>query len=216
MAPPPQQTCTAPACTFQTPAGMPTWDLVMTSLNQHTTVAHTREQGAGQPHAVRPKPAPVHRPEIDLGTTENDWNFFKAEFERYKRTTGISGQTVLDELWHCQSKQLRVLTQSDSTTSTLDTEGKLLDKLKSLAVTTLHSAVHLIALRELKQAQAESIRAFIARARSIASNCGLTKPCTGCQLDVSFVEETLFGVVLAGLYDGNILVYKPFLRRKSN
>ena len=56
----------------------------------------------------------------------------------------------------------------------------------------------------MKQAQAESIRAFIARARSTASNCGLTKPCTGCQLNVSFVEETLFGVVLAGLYDGNI------------
>ena len=71
-------------------------------------------------------------------------------------------------------------------------------------VTTLHSAVHLIALRDLKQAQAESIRAFIARARSTASNCGLSKACAGCQEEVSFVEETLFGVVLAGLFDGNI------------
>ena len=205
MAPPPQQKCTAPGCTFETPANMPSWDLVVNSLNQHTTVAHAPPvQAPGQPHAVRPKPAPVQRPEIDLGTTESDWNFFKAEFERYKRTTGIAGQTVIDELWHCQTKQLRVLLQSDSTTSTLDTEVKLLDKLKSLAVTTLHSAVHLIALRELKQAQAESIRAFIARARSTASNCGLSKPCAGCTTEVSFVEETLFGVVLAGLFDGNI------------
>ena len=177
----------------------------MNSLNQHTTVAHpTAAHNPGHPQAVRPKPAPVQRPEIDLGTSETDWNFFKAEFDRYKRTTGISGQTILDELLHCQTKELRVLLQSDSTTATLDTETKLLDKLKSLAVTTLHSAVHLIALRDLKQAQAESIRAFIARARSTATNCGLSKACVGCQAEVSFVEETLFGVVLAGLFDGNI------------
>jgi hypothetical protein len=112
---------------------MPTWDLVMNSLNQHTTVAHpTAAHNPGHPQAVRPKPAPVQRPEIDLGTSETDWNFFKAEFERYKRTTGIAGQTILDELWHCQTKELRVLLQSDSTTATLDTETKLLDKLKSL------------------------------------------------------------------------------------
>ena len=140
MPPPPQQACSAPGCQFETPPNMPTWDLVMNSLNQHTTVAHpTINQG---PVAVRPKPAPVQRPEIDLGTTESEWNFFRAEFERYKRTTAIIGQTVLDELWHCQSKQLRVLLQSDSALMTLDTEEKLMDKLKSLAVTTLHSAVH--------------------------------------------------------------------------
>jgi hypothetical protein len=34
---------------------------------------------------------------------------------------------------------------------------KLLDKLKSLAVTTLHSAVHLIALRDLQQELLDSL-----------------------------------------------------------
>ena len=97
-----------------------------------------------------------------------------------------------------------MLLQSDSTMASLDTEKKLLAKLKSLAVTTLHSAVHLIALRDLQQRQAENIRAFIARARATASNCGLSKACSSCQTEISFVEETLFGVVLAGLHDGNI------------
>ena len=59
--------------------------------------------------SVRPKPAPIQRPEIDLGTSESEWNFFIAEFDRYKRTTGITDQTVLDEHWHCQTKQLRIL-----------------------------------------------------------------------------------------------------------
>ena len=207
MAPPPQQKCTAPECVFETPDKMPTWELVMNCLSLHTQVAHPQAApgpGHGQPQTVRPKPAPVQRPEIDLGTTESEWNFFKSEFDRYKRTTGIAGQTVLDELWHCQTKQLRMLLQSDSTMASLDTEKKLLDKLKSLAVTTLHSAVHLIALRDLQQRQTENIRAFIARARATASNCGLSKACSSCQTEISFVEETLFGVVLAGLHDGNI------------
>ena len=71
----------------------------MNSLNQHTTVAHAVvPDPTRQPNGVRPKPAPVQRPDIDLGTSETDWNFFKAEFDRYKRTTGIAGQTILDEL----------------------------------------------------------------------------------------------------------------------
>ena len=121
----------------------------MDSLRLHTQVAHGVPHQQGHTHDVRPKPAPVQRPEIDLGTTESDWTFFITEFDRYKRTTGIKGQTILDELWHCQTKQLRILLQSDTSVDTLDTEIKLLDKLKSLAVTTLHYAVHLIALRDL-------------------------------------------------------------------
>ena len=103
--PPPQQNCTAPGCDFETPLNIPTWELVIQCLTNHTQVAHAvqpiqqpRDQGV---LSARPKPAPVQRPEIDLGTTESEWNFFIAEFDRYKRTTGITGQTVLDELWHC-------------------------------------------------------------------------------------------------------------------
>ena len=176
----------------------------MTCLTNHTQVAHAQPAITQGILSVRPKPAPVQRPEIDLGTSESEWNFFIAEFDRYKRTTGITGQTILDELWHCQTKQLRILLQSDTNVTTLDTEEKLRDKLKSLAVTTLHSSVHLIALRDLQQGSTEGIRPFVARCRATASNCGLTKKCQGCQEEVSFIEETLFGVVLAGLHDGNI------------
>jgi len=83
----------------------------------------------------------------------------------------ITGQTVLDELWHCQTKQLRILLQSDTDITTLNTEEKLRDKLKSLAVTILHSSVHLIAHRDLQQGSTEGIRELVARSRTMASNC---------------------------------------------
>ena len=94
-------------------------------ISRHVGSVHAvpaRGQAGAQPAAVRPKPAPVARPEIDLGASEHEWKFFVAEFERYKRTTGISGTTVLDELWHCQAKSLRSLMQAEASITSLDTE----------------------------------------------------------------------------------------------
>ena len=203
MPPPTPIPCSVPDCDWVTPATCPTWELLRDMLQIHTSSAHGTP-AAGQPGQVRPKPAPVARPEIDIGATEHDWRFFKAEFDRYKRSTGIKDQTILDELWHCQSKPLRSLMQAEASVDSLDTEAKLLEKIKSLAVVTLHSAVHLVELRNLVKGQHEPIRKFVARARNIANSCNLSKKCGSCSHDVSFLDETVFGVVLAGLNDPNI------------
>ena len=199
--------CSVALCDYTTPAGCPNWDVIRDMLTIHASSAHNAQLGGanagGGEHSVRPKPAPISRPEIDLGSSEADWRFFTDEFERYKRTTGVVGQHVLDELWHCQSKPLRTLMQAEDTAS-LTTEQTLKDKIKSYAVVTLHAAVHLVELRSMKQGQAEPIRKFVARARNVASSCDLAKTCSGCQTTVSFLDETIFGVVLAGLKDSNI------------
>ena len=125
-----------------TPAGTPTWDMVRDMLQIHAASAHNAQIGdggaGGGEQIVRPKPTPVSRPKIDLGSSEADWRFFTDEFARYKRTTGVNGQHVLDELWHCQSKPLLTLMQAEDTAS-LNTEAILLAKIKSYAVLTLHS-----------------------------------------------------------------------------
>ena len=84
------------------------------------------------------------------------------------------------------------------------TEDLFFAKIESLAVVTLHSAVHLVELRNVPQGQNEPIRKFVARARNNATSCNLSKKCGGCDTDVSFLDETVFGVVLAGLRDSNI------------
>ena len=125
MAPPAPVSCSVQGCDWVTPANVPTWELLRDMLQIHVGSVHgvpARGQEGGQPAAVRPKPAPVARPEIDLGASEHEWKFFVAEFERYKRTTGISGTTVLDELWHCQAKSLRSLMQAEASITNLDTE----------------------------------------------------------------------------------------------
>ena len=155
MAPPAPVSCSVEGCAYVTPANVPTWDIIRDLLQMHSTSVHAPVAAApaegGHQGPVRPKPAPVSRPEIDLGATEHDWRFFKAEFDRYKRSTGISGTTILDELWHCQAKPLRSLMQAEASIATLNTEDLLLEQIKSLAVVTLHSAVHLVELRNLRQ-----------------------------------------------------------------
>ena len=199
--------CSVEDCGYVTPKNVPTWEIIRDMLQTHASSVHAVAAAPShQGQLVRPKPAPVSRPEIDLGASEHDWRFFQAEFDRYKRSTGISGTTVLDELWHCQAKPLHSLMQAEASTETLITEALLLEKIKSLAVVTLHSAVHLVELRNLQQGQNEPIRKFVARARNIATSCNLSKKCTstGCTADISFLDETVFGVVLAGLRDSNI------------
>ena len=64
----------------------------------------------------------------------------------------------------------------------------------------LDAAVHTVALHDARQTAEESTKAFAARVRGIAANCELVKDCS-CGVKVSFLEETVYHVVLAGLRD---------------
>jgi len=79
----------------------------------------------------------------------------------------------------------------------------MLARVKSLAVTVLHSAVHTVHLHDSKQLAEESTKAFAARVRGTAASCELTKLCptADCNTNVSFMEETVYNVTLAGLRD---------------
>ena len=81
----------------------------------------------------------------------------------------------------------------------------MLARIKSLAVTVQHAAVHTVSLHSAQQNQDESTKAFAARVRGIASNCNLSKKsgCV-CNIDVSYLEETVYHVVLAGLRDRDL------------
>ena len=76
----------------------------------------------------------------------------------------------------------------------------MMERIRSLAVSVLHMAVHTVALHEAEQAPEESVKTFAARVRGIAASCVLEKACA-CGANVSFMEETVYHVVLAGLRD---------------
>ena len=132
--------------------------------------------------------------------SEHQFAFFRNEWDLYKRATGIRDQTLCDELWSCMSSDLKRLAYDQGDVKLLNTEDLMMERIKSLAVAELHPSVHTVRLHESQQAAQESVKAFSARVRGVASNCRLKKNC-GCGLEVSYLDETVYHVVMAGLRD---------------
>ena len=200
MAPPPSQQCSVPGCLYSTPENIPTWEMLTTHLNTHAQSVH-QPPPAGNANTPSSKTAKKNRPSITNQMSEETWRFFLDEWGRYKRQTVIKDQELLDELWSCMTDELRQLAFAEGGTSSLATEEAMTARIKSLAVVTLHSSVHVVNLHELRQQSDENVHAFAARVRGIAASCNLQKKCNGCQAVVTFSEETCFHVVMAGICD---------------
>ena len=201
MAPPTPVACGVSGCHFSTPMGAE-MEHMLEFLRLHVQTVHPAPAVTLTDQALRPttKVDKRPRPEISCEMSEHEWRFFLSEWGDYKRATGVSGQHMLDELWSCMSADMRRLAFDQGGKTSLDTEEKMMELVRGLAVSVLHEAVHTVALHEARQLSSESTKAFAARVRGIATNCNLTKKCT-CDLAVTFVEETVYHVVLAGLYD---------------
>ena len=189
--------CSYPACDFETPTGIPTFELVLKSLELHVNTLHSTNQSKREaPKVEKPK-----RPTVHANMSESDWVFFEHKWSRYKRQSHITGQQIIDEIWACLESDLERLAFQDG----LDESDpdKLLAAIKALAVTTVHPALHVVSLHETKQLRDETVKAFSTRARGVAKNCKLEKQCTklGCDEMISFTEETCYHVVLAGIYE---------------
>ena len=205
MAPPPRQPCSAGGCTYSTPENLPTWDMVTQHLTIHQQTVHpTPAAGPPTPGTTSaPRTAKKERPTISSQMTEEQWRFFVDEWNRYKRQTKVKDQELLDELWSCMVEELRQLAFAEGGSANLQTEDAMTKKIKSLAVVSLHSSVHVVNLHEQRQQSDENVHSFAARVRGIAASCGLQKKCPGCDQTVNFSEETCYHVVMAGLCDQN-------------
>ena len=113
------------------------------------------------------------RPTVSPGMSEAEWDFFIHRWNRYKRQTNLSGQSLVDELWATLDIELERLAFHDNLKAT--GADDLLVEIKKLAVTVLHPSVHIVALHEMKQEQDETTKVFSARVKGTASNCNLKK-----------------------------------------
>ena len=179
--------------------------MVTQHLTIHQQTVHpTPAAGPPTPGTTSaPRTAKKERPTISSQMTEEQWRFFVDEWNRYKRQTKVKDQELLDELWSCMVEELRQLAFAEGGSANLQTEDAMTKKIKSLAVVSLHSSVHVVNLHEQRQQSDENVHSFAARVRGIAASCGLQKKCPGCDQTVNFSEETCYHVVMAGLCDQN-------------
>ena len=85
----------------------------------------------------------------------------------------------------------------------LTTVDLFLDKMKELAVVTMHKAVHLRNLYQPTQEADETIRAYVARVTATAEMCGMIMKCT-CGLDNSYRDLMVHQLVIHGMRDQEI------------
>ena len=116
MAPPAQRVCSFPGCNFgpgQAPyvtvENLPSHDLVMQDMrihmDMHVTLSRTSSSVA--------KVTKLERPTVSYQCTDVEWELFSKQWIRYKRSTEIQGQVLLDQLWVCMDVTLEKSANND-------------------------------------------------------------------------------------------------------
>ena len=115
MTPPPLVKCSSPDCQWSTPEGLPDFSQITEHLKIHASLAHPVAAAAANPQDGTGAPTQAAkldkkvRPSARLGMSELQWRFYISEWNRYTRQTGITGQSLRDELWNTMETELRQL-----------------------------------------------------------------------------------------------------------
>ena len=216
MTPPPQKTCPVPDCEYQTPEGLPTYDVLYRDLELHTKYAHLNllQPAPVQPHAGDTGPGgggtgsradKLPRPALREEATEADFIYFIDSWKRYKRSTGLTGQAAIDQLWACCSPELSRSVYDSGVTSE-DSESKLLEAMKRMAVRAQNNLVNIVDFLGMGQDKDEPGGSFSARLKGQAAICDFTIKCSldSCQNETSYKEKMVAHQLVRGLEDSAI------------
>ena len=97
------------------------------------------------------------RLKADLAMSETTWREFLGQWARFKRSTKVKGQDLIDHLVTCCSDSLRMDVRSDMADQ-MDVMGEsdLLKAMKKMAVRESNPMVHRNNLRAMKQGEDEA------------------------------------------------------------
>ena len=166
MAPPPPMACSS--CDYTTPAGIPTYGDMIRVLDIHARSAHpqgfAQAAGQGQGTGGQSKQEKLPRPSLGTGITDADWNYFESQWKRYKRSTRVTGQDAVDQLWACASEELS--RQCHDAGVTQDTsEEDLLITLKQCSIRAQNKLVNVVEFLDISQEPEEPASKFISRVK---------------------------------------------------
>ena len=94
--------CEVPGFDHKTRPGLTSIDQQFSAIRLHLTMAHPELRDALGNLAAAVAPQSLTRAEklsratLEEDTTEVEWTFFLSEWRRYKWSTGLTGQSILD------------------------------------------------------------------------------------------------------------------------
>ena len=208
MSPPLAKSCYVPECTYTTPQGIPSYELILKDLEMHVKYAHKGATPAQETHGGgNAKADRLPRPSIGEGVTEADWAHFLDKWNRYKRSAlqGVSDQYVTDQLWACCESSLETAIYNNGVNSETN-ETNLLEAMKRLAVRVQNNLVNVVKFLDLTQDQDETAGAYTARLKGNASICNFTIKCKSvtCDKMSSYSDQMVSHQLVRGLADPSI------------
>ena len=172
-------------------------------LDLHVQQNHVQVQSvASAPVTSKNMRERQKKPSAGLEMSEAKWRDFENQWARYKRSSGVSGQDIVDDLVLCLSDELRLeITSELGDSLEAISEKDLTEAIKRMAVLVSNPMVHRNQMKDHRQGEGEKIRSFVARIREAAIDCKFEVKCTDdlCGKVISYKEEIIRDQCVFGL-----------------
>ena len=162
--------CGVEGCDYSTRTGLSNHQQLFTDMQFHLAMVHPQVAASLASSQSGVKAEKLARPTLEEEISEVDWNFFKNEWSRYKRSTGLTGQSIMDQLWACASDNMKKRChQSGATDQT--TEDQLLEMMKRLSIKAQNNLVNVVEFLSMAQSTKEPVTQFVSRLKGQADVC---------------------------------------------
>ena len=212
---PAPRSCEVSGCEYKTPTGLTSHDQQFTDIRLHLVMAHPQAaavlatvispEAGGSQSQSSVKAEKLSRPTLEEEISEVDWNFFLGEWKRYKRSTGLTGQSITDQLWACASANMKKRCHQSGATDQTE-EAELLETMKKLSIKAQNTLVNVVEFLAMAQETEEPVTQFASRLKGQAEICDFVIKCSkaGCDTDVSYSDKMVSHQMVRGLEDPSI------------
>ena len=203
--------CEVEGCEYQTRPGLTSYDQQFQQIRLHLAMKHPEVHAALDNSTVSnvgtnsARAEKLPRPAVTEDIPESDWKFFVDSWSRYKRSTGLEGQSIIDQLWACASHSLAKACYESGATAT-STEEELLEIMKKLSIKAQNKLVNVVQFLSMSQDTDEPVAKFVSRLKGQSNVCDFTVTCSkaGCNTAVSYADNMVSHQLVRGLEDVSI------------
>ena len=198
--------CEVDQCQYKTPENLNTLDLQIRHLELHFKSVHETSRNNANANATSndasTRPDKLPRPSLEEGISEADWVWFEEQWKRYKRSTGLKGDNIVDHLWATATSDLAKRCYEAGNTDKI-TEDDLLKRMKKLAVRAQNNLVNIVEFLSMTQDTDEPAATYISRLRGQSKVCDFSVKCTNgeCETNISYDDKMVAHQLVRGLED---------------
>jgi hypothetical protein len=203
MAPTPHS-CSATACTYQTPEDAITFADKLAAMTLHTQQAHPQPAAHAQTQPLGAQSERVKRPVLHLSgqsVEQEEYDHFVYLFDQYKsRLKNVSDCGTL--LRECLGEDVsRILYCIFGNTLSTQTEEQLKINITKHCVNQQTIQARATELHRLKQEPGQNFQTFLASLKAKARQCEMKLDCSNCNTPNDYSDKVILTLLVKGISD---------------